>query len=97
MKTLLKFAMGVALAGALVRILMQKQTGNESTTDTQRMGTGDGPLRSYDQNRSSPDMAASPDTQPTDEVGAGIASSGYSPSPEEGARSQDWNGQRSGF
>jgi hypothetical protein len=97
MKTLLKFAMGIALAGALVKILTQKQAGNDSTTDTERAGTSDGPLGSYDQNRSSADMASSPDMAATDEAGAGIAGSGYGPSPEEGARSQDWNGQRSGF
>jgi hypothetical protein len=91
MKTLFKFAMVAALAGALVKILMQKQAGNDSTTDTERGSTADGPLRSYDQNRASQDMAA------TDEAGAGIRNAGYGPSPEEGARSEDWNGQRSGF
>jgi hypothetical protein len=96
MKTLFKFAMVAALAGALVKILMQKQAGNDSTTDTGR-GTSDGPLRSYDQNRTSQDMAPSPDMAATDEAGADIRSSGYGPSAEEGARSQDWNGQRSGF
>jgi hypothetical protein len=95
MKTLLKFAMGIALAGALVKILTQKQAGSDSTTDTQRAGTSDGPLRSYDQERATREMAPSPDMAVTDQVGA--ATSGYGSSLEEGTRSQDWNGQPRGF
>jgi hypothetical protein len=61
MKSLIKLAMGAALAGVLVNMLMKKQAGrysqgaNEDMTDAPDAGdmssTSEGPLSSYDQNQ----------------------------------------------
>jgi hypothetical protein len=61
MKTLLKFATGAALAGVLVNRLLKKQTGRNSTFGR----NSEGPLRSYDQNRSS----SSAGMESTDDAG----------------------------
>jgi hypothetical protein len=76
-------------------MLMKKQAGRNSTSDTEGMGsTEDAALRTYDQNRSSsPGMEQSSDTN----LG-GTSSYGQSPMPDQaGERSQDWNGRTNGF
>jgi hypothetical protein len=59
MKHLLKFAMGAALAGVLVNMLLKKQRTGEATSSmgedrsADMTATADGPTDSYDENLSS--------------------------------------------
>jgi hypothetical protein len=53
MKTLFKFAVGAAIAGALVNMLMKQRSGNsmsDQDQDDERLSTSTGPESSYDQN-----------------------------------------------
>ena len=55
MKTLLKLAMGAALAGALVNMLMRQRSGSGATSQdlSGQNSTSDGPDAGYDQNAGS--------------------------------------------
>ena len=51
MKTLFKFAVGAAIAGALVNMLMKQRSGKFlGGQDDERSSTSSGPESSYDQN-----------------------------------------------
>jgi hypothetical protein len=63
MKSLLRFALGAALAGALVNIFLNEQSRRQSPEDSLGVAsTSEGPLSSYDLNQASdPDGASSPE------------------------------------
>jgi hypothetical protein len=54
MKTIFKFAVGAAIAGALVNMLMKQRSGNRmgemDGSNDESMSNSDGPESSYDQN-----------------------------------------------